>query len=449
MNKVNLFLILLIIFTNCSFDNKTGIWTDDSVIKEKVEKEIKAKQSKLKSVFSGTQIFSEEKSVDLNSNIQIKNSKKNNDWLDHYFNLSNNVTNISYENKGDIISKSPKLSRSLISSSFLFYKNNIISYDNKGTIYIYSIPKRTKIFEYNFYKNQFKKYKKEIFLTIENNFIIASDNLGYIYSININSGKLNWAKNFGIPFRSNIKVLNSQIFLANQDNIIYSVRTSDGEKNWQFPTSETFIKNEFKNSIAIDQKKNSLYFFNTSGELYSINYINKKINWVLNLRNTSASDRSELFSSLPLVIDDNNILVVNNNLLQNYESFTGSKKWSYPYGASLKPVLNNNYVFILNKNNLLICLELNTGTVLWSKKIYKQIQTVKPKKIGIIQNIIVANSRVLLHSSNGYLLSFNYKNGDLISLKRITKSFLEKGNPIFVNGYMYAFDKNYKLYQIN
>ena len=44
---------------------------------------------------------------------------------------------------------------------------------------------------------------------------------------------------------------------------------------------------------------------------------------------------------------------------------------------------------------------------------------------------------------------FNYKNGDLISLKRITKSFLEKGNPIFVNGYMYAFDKNYKLYQIN
>ncbi len=150
-----------------------------------------------------------------------------------------------------------------------------------------------------------------------------------------------------------------------------------------------------------------------------------------------------------MVIDENNILVVNNNLLQNYESFTGSKKWSYPYGASLKPVLNSNYAFIFNKNNLLICLDLNTGAIIWSRKIYKQIQTVKSKKIGIIQNITIANGRILLLSSNGYLLSFNYKNGDLISVKRITKSFLEKGNSIFVNGYMYTFDKNYKLHQID
>ena len=268
MNKVIFFLILLIIFANCSFDNKTGIWKDDSVVKEEINKKVETKKKKLKSVFSETQIFSEEKSVDINSNIQIKSFYKNNDWLDHYFNLSNNVSNIFYENKGNIISKSPKLSRSLISSSFLFYKNSIISYDNKGTIYIYSIPQRTKIFEYNFYKRQFKKYKKEIFLTIENNSIIASDNLGYVYSIDINSGKLKWAKNFGIPFRSNIKSLDGQVFLANQDNIIYSIRESDGEKNWQFSTTETFIKNEFKNSIAIDKKK-ILYIFLIQAERYT------------------------------------------------------------------------------------------------------------------------------------------------------------------------------------
>ena len=44
MNKVIFFLILLIIFANCSFDNKTGIWKDDSVVKEEINKKVETKK---------------------------------------------------------------------------------------------------------------------------------------------------------------------------------------------------------------------------------------------------------------------------------------------------------------------------------------------------------------------------------------------------------------------
>ena len=37
--------------------------------------------------------------------------------------------------------------------------------------------------------------------------LYVADNLGYIYAINLKSKSLIWAKNYGIPFRSNIKIV--------------------------------------------------------------------------------------------------------------------------------------------------------------------------------------------------------------------------------------------------
>ena len=65
------------------------------------------------------------------------------------------------------------------------------------------ITYKTPIDEYNF--------------LFENN-LIVSDNLGYLYSINIETSEINWAKNYGIPFKSNIKIDNQNIIILNQDN---------------------------------------------------------------------------------------------------------------------------------------------------------------------------------------------------------------------------------------
>ena len=43
-------------------------------------------------------------------------------------------------------------------------------------------------------------------------------------------------------------------------------------------------------------------------------------------------------------------------------------------------------------------------------------------------------------------MSFDYKDGKIISINRVLKSGL-MGKPIFVDGYMYLFDNNYRLFQ--
>ena len=73
-----------------------------------------------------------------------------------------------------------------------------------------------------------------------------ADNLGYLYAINFKDGSLVWAQNYGIPFRSNVKFVNNDIFLANIDNTIFSINSNSGEQNWQFSTSPTFLKTNFE-----------------------------------------------------------------------------------------------------------------------------------------------------------------------------------------------------------
>ena len=373
-----LLIFIAILVTSCSFDNKTGIWKDASntVADNKDSKTIEVSNSntRYEKIFNQTEIFNEEKENLTLTNIKNDNPVKVTNWLEQYAISTNNISNFSYNGKKTLLSKSSKLSKFSSSKSnskknFVFYKGNLISYDHKGTIYIYSLNLKKKIFEYNFYKKKFKSFKKEIYLVVNKNILYVADNLGYLYAINLDDKFIIWAKNYGIPFRSNLKFSNNQVFLANQDNVIYSINANTGEKNWQFTTSLTFLKSDFKNNFALDIINDKLFFINTSGELYSINYLNRQIDWVLNFKNSSLAGETELFLGHPIVIKNNNIIISPGRAVLSFDSQTGLKNWNFPVETVFKPIVTSNYTYIVSKNDLLICLDNTSGNVVWSKNI--------------------------------------------------------------------------------
>ena len=170
MKKTINFLLIFILFSNCSFDNKTGIWTDTSKKQVNNPEDPKSKDigkltknrkfklscafiksqeefeecqtgiakgvsgKALEVVFSETKLFNEEKNVGLATKIKIEAAVKNKNWLDKYLNLTNNTSNIFYSNKKEIVLKSSKLSGRYNKDNSLIYKGDYISYDHKGTI---------------------------------------------------------------------------------------------------------------------------------------------------------------------------------------------------------------------------------------------------------------------------------------------------------------------------
>ncbi|MDC6482017.1 PQQ-binding-like beta-propeller repeat protein, partial [Pelagibacteraceae bacterium] len=258
-----------------------------------------------------------------------------------------------------------------------------------------------------------------------------------------------WAKNYGIPFRSNLKFANNQIFMANQDNVIYSINATTGKKNWQFATSITFLKSDFMNNFALDLVNSNLFFLNTSGELYSINYQEQKINWVLNFKNPSLAGDTDIFLSHPLIIKNNNLIVTTEKAVLNYNTVNSLRNWKFSAEPIFKPIITLNNTYVVLNNNLLVCLDNINGKIIWSKNIFNSIKKKKIiKKFGSIADFKIVNSKINIYSKNGYLLSFDPINGSLNSLSRVHKNGINS-KIIFLNDNMFFIDAKNKLLKFN
>ena len=88
----------------------------------------------------------------------------------------------------------------------------------------------------------YKNRPKEINISISKNNLIISDNLGYVYSLSKKNGKINWAKNYGVPFKSNIKIDGDNVFLLNQDNKFYIISETNGKQKLDLETFLFFKK---------------------------------------------------------------------------------------------------------------------------------------------------------------------------------------------------------------
>ena len=453
-----LLIFVAIVFVSCSFDDKTGIWKDASntPVDNQTSNQILENEPTIRyeEIFTKNKTYNEEKEPDNFLNIEISKPLRIANWPEQYAISNNNISNFFYSGNNILLSKSSKLSKlssegKYLNKKIIFYKNNLISYDHKGTIFIYSLNLNKKILKYNFYKKKFKNFNKEINFIVNEDTLYAADNLGYLYALNLKNNKIIWAKNYGIPFRSNLKFANNQIFLANQDNVISAIDANTGIKNWQYGTSITFLKSDFENTLALDLINKNIFFLNTSGELYSINYFKKNINWVLNFKNSYLSGDTELFLSQPIVSKNNNLIIATEKAVLSLDTLTGSRNWNLRAEPIFKPIITLNYTYLILKNNLLICLDNTSGNVVWSKNIFRNIKDKKIKnQFESFIDFKIVNGEINIYSKNGYLLTLNPINGNLNSLNKISKKGISS-EIFFLNGNMLFVDKNNKLLKFN
>ena len=150
-----------------------------------------------------------------------------------------------------------------------------------------------------------KKTNKDIEILLKDESIIVTDNFGYIYSLDYKNNKVNWAKNYLIPFRSNSKIIDNTLFVSDEKNKIILINIKDGKKIDEFYTQPSKTVSSFKSNLAFDEK-NNLLFLSTSGTLYSLNLINsKEINWIQNFK----PETEIIFRANPIVVSKNNIII--------------------------------------------------------------------------------------------------------------------------------------------
>ena len=436
--KLFLFLIIFIIKKNCSFDNKSGIWqTENDNINTKDDL-----FSEFKTLSSEKNSFNKVIKINKNFKFNIENPQKNYSWSDIFFDQSNNFLNYKYNEENRIIFKSKKLTN-YSTSKYILYKNNkVILSDKKGNIIIFSIKENKIINKFNFYKKNFKKINKEINFVIDNNIIYISDNIGFVYSYDLTTNSVLWAKNYKIPFRSNIKVLNSYLITSNQNNDLYFLDKKTGDTIKLIPTEETTVKNQFINNLSLNN--NTSFFLNTYGSLYAIDKKNLKIKWFFNLNQSIDINPSNLFLSNEIVVHKNNLVISSNRQTYIFDINTGLIKYKKNFSSIIKPIISGSYLFSVTKNNLLIASNLEDGKIVYSNDINQEIANylgTNKNKVKF-KNIFLINNKIFIFLNNSYVLKFKI-DGNLKEVVKLPCKILS--NPIFIDSSILFLDKKNKL----
>ena len=438
--KLFFVLSLILLFNHCSFDNKTGIWKNEEIItitdnKDKIFEGFE-KVSKINDTFD--QVIAATSNTDLNLPIP----KINKLWSDIFYDQTNNTLNFNYNETNRIIFKSKKISKYKINDHILFYKKNIITSDAKGNIIIFSIEENKVVRNFNFYKKNYKKFNKYLNLYVEDEIIYVADNIGYLYAYNYKDGKIIWAKNYKIPFRSNLKIKKDKLMISNQNNSLFFFNKSNGEILKLIPTEETIVKKKFKNNLSLNE--NNLFFINTFGSLYSVNIKDLKINWFVNINEIINSNSGSLFDGSKILIYENKLIISSAKFTYIVDTLNGSILYKINYSSNITPVVVDNHLISVTKKNLLVALNLLSGEVFFSSNVSQDIKNyLDVKKFNFkIKKINILSNKIYLFLNNSNLLIYNFK-GELKEIKKFPAKL--NTQPIFINNSIIGLNSKNKL----
>ncbi len=449
MNKLkNLISFLILIFlVNCSFDDKTGIWSagkEEKIRISELEKSQNQKISKNK-IYSSEIIYSQEKS--LVKKINLKKPKKNLSWEMSGLNHQNLLGNIYLSSIDNIFLKKKigknKMSLTKIMTQPLISENNILLSDDRGTIF--SINQSGNLnWKQNIYKKIYKKiYKNLTFSTYKKNIYIA-DNIGFIYSIDLDTGKPLWIRNHGIPLKSKIKIYDEKIFLINQDNRILCLNIKDGSKIWDIRTVSSFIKSQNLLSLAFSND-GYLIASNSAGDLLKVNSLNGDVVWSLSTLESTLEHATDFFKSSDVVINNKNIIFSTQSLIFSYNLNNGYINWQQNVSSAATPIIDGKNIFLVTKNGYFIIINLGTGEIISSTYILKILK--RKKQTTTIMGFIMGSGKIYSVTFNGHLIVSSASSGKVESFKKI--GGLITSAPIINNGKLYIYTKDSRIIGFN
>lgn len=435
--KLFYIFLILFLFLSCSFDNKTGIWKNENN---------NFKQKKIfndfKKIGNNKKSFDEVIKYKKKYIFKIPNKINNDKWEDIFFNQFNNYINFAYNDQKNIIFKSKKISKHKLSKKFLFNEGNLVLTDHYGNLIIFSLKEKKIITKFNFYKKKYPNLNKNLNIILKENIIYVTDNLGFIYAFDYKKNKILWAQDNKIPFRSNLKIKNNKLIASDQNNIIYLFDINNGNILKLIPTEETKIKNSFINNFSLNDE--SFFMLNSYGSLYSIDNKSTKIKWMINLNQSLDINTSNLFNGHQLINNNHYIIVSSQDSTYVINSKNGSINSKFNIISNIKPLLVDNYLFLISSNNLFICIDIINSEIVYSLKINQKIANFLDikKQIELFDDIFIANNRILVVLKSGYLAEFEMT-GNLKNIFKLPAKIYS--NLIFVNNSILYLDNKNRL----
>ena len=421
MNKLIFILITIVFLNNCSFNEKSRIWKNKE--KKLENNKIIKIDSKDKKIVSE---FNQETEVDLSSlKISSKiNENQNNFGSQNYKGDLNKIGNFKFSKLEEI---------NQLNFKPIIFKKGVIFFDKKGSIIRYDNNQKV-IWKKNYYTKAEKKLKPKLNFLLDNENLLVADSIAKYYSLNINTGKLNWSKNNVYPFNSDIKKYKDRIFVVDLKNTLRCYKIHDGSECWKLQTENSFTLSNIKYSLIILDE--NVIFNNSIGDITAADIETGLITWQLPTQSTSIKNETFNFKISKLVSDGNSIFFSNNkNEFYSIDLKTGNTNWINEINSNIKPILIENLIITISNEGFLYLFDKNKGNIVRVTDLYKNYKDKKRKNINPI-GFVIGNKNLFLTNSDGKMIVARIKDGKIIKIEKVSGGLVSE--PFIFNNNLYV-----------
>jgi len=422
VNKFLLLSFILLQLNACSFDTKSGIWTE--------KKDLVLKNTK------STQVFAEEEILEneFNSKLELTLESKviNSSFAN---NLTNNIGRINYDGELKKISKY-KFSKidnfEYYEPELIFDNSNIIFFDKTGSIIKFD-SNSDIIWKKNYYNKQEKKLRPVLTLAKNSETLIVADNISKYYAVDLKNGELLWSKYNQSPFNSQIKTYEDMFFIIDLNNVLRCLSIKDGKEFWNVKGDNTFIKSQKKLSIII--VKDVLYFNDSAGNITAINISDGNMLWQTPTQSSTIFEDTFLLRTSHIIANQEMIVFSNNkNEFYSLDLITGNLRWKQNVNSSLQSTIINDLIFSITNEGYLVIIDSRDGNIVRITDVFSEIKKKQRAKINPV-GFVVAKDNIYLTENNGRLFVIDIKLGKTKSIIKIDNNKISK--PFILNQNMF------------
>tara|TARA_B100000768_G_C11265145_1_gene370684 strand:+ start:655 stop:1965 length:1311 start_codon:yes stop_codon:yes gene_type:complete len=421
VNSIFKILLIFIFLTNCSFNKNSSFWTTEKI--DKIEKTELSKKEEI--IKTENKLISE-----FNANVKISLYAK---AIDNSFsnNLDNNNGRINFNGN---LKKISKYKFSAIKNfhqydpEILFYKDDIIFFDNKGTIMRFDSDSNL-VWKKNNYTKSEKKQNPILFFAISKKILIVADNIAKYYAIDVDTGNILWSKNNTAPFNSELKVYKDRFFIVDYQNILRAYSINDSKEIWNVNTENSLVRTQKKLSMVIVEKK--IYFNNSLGDISAVDVHSGELLWQNPTQSNLTFDESFFLKTSDIIADKQTLYFSNDkNQFYSLDIKTGNVNWKQKINSILRPTLIDNYLFTISLEGLLFIIDKNSGNIVRITNLLKQFKSKQRNKIKFT-GFIVGNENIYISTNYGRLLIAEISTGQIKSIIKIDKNKISR--PFILN----------------
>ena len=406
----------------------------------------KDKEKKLEAQKNIKKVFLEEKKITTEFNQELKldlsiikfNNKitdnENNYGSQNYEGLIDKIGNYKFSKFEDI---------NQLNFKPIFLEDGLIFFDKKGSIIRYN-DKTKVLWKQNHYSKSEKKLRPKLDFIQDGENLLITDSIAKYYSVNINSGELNWSKNNIYPFNSDIKKHKNKIFVIDYKNTLRCYNISDGNECWNLKTEDSFTISNSKFSLIVINDK--VIFSNSIGDITAVDIETGVIIWQLPTQSSSIINETYNFKISKLVSDGNSIIFSNNkNEFHSIDVKTGTINWINEINSNITPIITENLIFTVSNEGYLIVIEKNNGNIIRVTDLFKNYKLKKRKNINPV-GFVIGNTNLYLTNTDGKMIVVDLSLGDIKKIEKISGDFISR--PFIFNQNLFVI-RNGSIIQYN